>query len=454
MTFLSFPQNFLWGAATSAYQIEGAWNEDGKGESIWDRFAHTPGKIDRGDTGDVANDHYHRWREDVAMMADLGLKAYRFSTAWTRILPTGRGAVNKAGLDFYDRLVDALLEVKIVPFITLYHWDLPQGLQDKGGWPNRETAYAFAEYAEVISKRLGDRVKHWTTFNEPAVTSFAGHQTGRHAPGISDWGQALATAHHLLLAHGLAVPVIRNNSKEAQVGIVLDSIPAEPASNAAADYDTFRWYDGFHNRWFMDPIYGRRYPAEILAEHFKRGHLSPENFTFLHEGDCETIAAPTDYIGLNYYRRAVLNSNSPDSTGTPRPTDSPDEGWTEMGWEIYPDGLFNLIMQTHLTYRPNAIYVTENGVSYHDGPGADGRVHDARRIAYLRGHFAAIHRAIQCGAPVQGYMEWSLMDNFEWRLGFAQRFGIVWVDYQTQQRIPKDSALWYKQVIAANGLEA
>jgi beta-glucosidase len=454
MPLLPFPPNFYWGSATSSYQIEGAWNEDGKGESIWDRFSHTPGRILNNENGDTACDHYHLWNSDVAMLRDLGLKAYRFSISWPRVLPFGTSStINEKGLSFYDQLVDALLEANITPFVTLYHWDLPQALQDKGGWPNRDTAYNFLDYTDVVTRKLGDRVKHWTTHNEPAVSSLTGHQSGRHAPGFTDWGLGLAAAHHILLSHGLAVPTIRANVPGSQVGMVIDSIPSEPASADPADYATFRWYDGFHNRWFLDPLYGRQYPADIVTEHIQRGHLSPAGLTFLHDGDYDLIASPTDYLGLNYYRRAVLNSASPDSIATPRATDAPEEGWTEMGWEIYADGLFNLIMQTHLTYRPPAIYIAENGASYQDGPGPDGKIHDTRRINYLRQHIAATQKAIQAGAPVKGYMLWSLMDNFEWAFGYSQRFGMVWVDPQTQQRIPKDSAWWYKGVIEANAVE-
>ncbi len=451
MTRLSFPTNFLWGAATSAYQIEGAWNEDGKGESIWDRFSHTPGNVLNNDNGDVATDHYHRWPEDVRLMQTLGLKAYRFSTAWTRIFPSGRGQVNQVGLDFYERLVDALLEANILPFLNLFHWDLPQALQDQGGWPQRDCAYAFADYAYVLSQRLGDRVKNWVTHNEITCASLLGYAIGYHAPGLKDPRQALQAAHHLLLSHGLAVQALRANAPGAEVGFVIDPIPAEPASTDPQDYAEYRWFDGYHNRWFLDPLFGRGYPVDALQEHIQRGHLPGEGLTFVQDGDMETIATPLDFLGLNYYRRAVLPVRVNGEPGQPKPMPNPPENYTEMGWEIYPPGLFNLLLQVWLTYRPPKLYVSENGASYSDGPDSSGRIHDDRRIAYLKAHFEAAHRAIQAGVPLAGYFVWSLLDNFEWAFGYSQRFGIVYVDYRSGARIPKDSALWFRDVIRKNG---
>lgn len=448
---ISFPKNFIWGVATSAYQIEGGWKEEGKGESIWDRFSHTPGKIEDGTNGDVACDHYHRWREDIALMKSLGIEAYRFSVSWPRIIPTGRGEVNRAGLDFYSRLVDGLLEASILPFLTLYHWDLPQALQDEGGWPARTTAEAFAEYADVVSRHLGDRVKHWITHNEPAVAGFQGYLTGRHAPGIRDWNAALRAAHHLLLSHGWAVPIIRGNSRKAELGIALNLMPAVPASASAADFDACRHFDGYLNRWFLDPLYGRRYPADMVASYMAQGHLPAEGLTFVEDGDFEAIAAPTDFLGVNYYTRAILRyENAPDNL--PQTTvPSPESERTEMGWEVYPEGLCDILNRLHFEYQPRKIYVTENGASYSDGPDTDGRVRDERRVNYLRHHLACAHRAIQNGVPLAGYFIWSLMDNFEWVKGYTQRFGVVWIEYETRQRTPKDSALWYKETIAQNG---
>lgn len=452
MSKMDFPQDFVWGAATSAYQIEGAWNEDGKGASIWDRYSHTPGNVHAGDTGDVACDHYHRWSEDIDLMKEIGLRAYRFSTAWTRILPEGRGRVNQPGLDFYSRLVDGLLEAGIQPYVALYHWDLPQVLQDQGGWPVRATAEAFAEYVDAVSRRLGDRVKHWVTFNEPTCSSLLGYQAGIHAPGVCDWTQALGAAHHLLLAHGLGMQVVRANVPQAEAGMVIDPIPAEPATGTPADYALYRWFDGYHNRWFLDPLFGRQYPADILEEHVRRGHLVSLEPDFLLPGDYDTIAEPMDFLGLNYYRRAVMDAAEADRGGVEEPTEDPDADHTEMGWEIYPQGLFELIMNVYTEYRPPKILITENGASFSDGPGPDGRVHDERRIQYLHGHIAAVQRAILNGAPVTGYFVWSLLDNFEWSRGFSQRFGIIYVDFDTQLRLPKDSAVWYSHVIEENRL--
>jgi beta-glucosidase len=454
MTKLEFPPGFLWGTATASYQIEGAVHEDGRGESIWDRFSHTPGKIQDGSTGDVACDHYHRWREDIGLMKELGLQAYRFSIAWPRILPNGRGAINQAGLDFYSRLVDALLAAGITPFATLYHWDLPQTLQDAGGWPDRATAEAFVEYADVTSRALGDRVKHWITHNEPWCVSILSHQIGEHAPGWHDWPAALAAAHHVLLSHGWAVPVLRQNSPGAEVGITLNFTPATPASSSPEDVAATRWFDGFFNRWFADPLYRGAYPEDMVAAYTAEGHLPSGGPAFVHPGDLAAISAPIDFLGVNYYTRAVIG-NPGEAAAAPTPTqmEAANAEHTEMGWEVYPAGLHDLLVRLQTDYRPGKLYVTENGASYSDGPGADGRVADERRRHYLRDHFAACKQAIDDGVHLAGFFVWSLMDNFEWAKGYTQRFGIVWVDYATQQRTPKDSALWYAQVIASNGLD-
>ncbi len=447
MTILTFPDNFLWGTATSAYQIEGAWREDGKGESIWDRFSHTPGKIKDGATGDTACDHYHRWPEDIDLMVSLGLQAYRFSLSWPRILPQGRGAVNQAGLDFYDRLVDGLLAAGIRPFITLYHWDLPQALQDEGGWENRATADAFAQYAAIVSQRLGDRAQDWITHNEPWVAAFIGHAFGGHAPGKTSWPAALRAAHHLLLSHGLAVPLIRQNSPGAQVGVTLNLTVADPANpDDPADWDAARRMDGFVNRWFLGPLYGRRYPADMTAGYEQ---AFPGSLNFIQPGDMAAIAAPTDFLGVNYYNRAVVRAGSGLIPDQVKIAASP---YTDMGWEVHPDSLYQLLNRLHYDYRPRRLYITENGASYGDAPDENGRIADTRRLDFLRGHFAAAHRAIRQGVPLAGYFVWSLMDNFEWGEGYEQRFGLVWVDFTTQERLPKDSALWYRDVIARNGV--
>lgn len=453
MSKLSFPNDFLWGAATASYQIEGAWQEDGKGESIWDRFTHTPGKILDGSTGDIACDHYHRWQEDVDLMKALGLQAYRFSVAWPRILPDGVGAVNPKGIDFYSRLVDALLEAGIVPFVTLYHWDLPQAIQDRGGWPTRFAAEAFVEYVDVITRALGDRVKHWITHNEPWCSSLLSHQIGEHAPGWQDWRAGLAAAHHILLSHGWAVPVIRRNSPDAEVGITLNFTVATTAKRTPENLNAVRLFDGYFNRWFLDPIYGRRYPADMVEAYQKAGLLSGAGLDFVQDGDMEAIAAYIDFLGVNYYSRSVVKAGEGENAW---PVEDPEHATlerTDMGWEVYPQGLYDLLCRLHFAYEPAKIYITENGASYSDGPGADGCVHDEQRIRYLRAHFLAAYKAIAAGVPLAGYFVWSLMDNFEWAKGYTQRFGIVWVDYATQARIPKDSAYWYRQVIADNAVD-
>ncbi len=452
MNHLTFPDNFIWGAATSSYQIEGAWDEDGKGESIWDRFSHTPGNIEDGSDGDVACDHYHRWPADIALMQSLNLQAYRFSIAWPRILPQGRGTVNQAGLDFYSRLVDGLLEAGITPFVTLYHWDLPQTLQDAGGWPVRSTAEAFVEYADIVSQHLGDRVTDWITHNEPWVISFLGHQIGEHAPGWQDWPAALKTSHHLLLSHGWAVPLIRRNSPGASVGITLNFTPAYPASRSFADLQATRHADGYSHRWFLDPLYGRRYPADMVADYTRLGYLPDEGMTFVEAGDLDTIAVPTDFLGINYYTREVVRDEQAADNLPQTTVAAPREEWTEMDWEVYPEGLYDLLNRLHFEYRPPRLYITENGASYSDGPDADGHIRDQRRLDYLRTHLTAAHRAIQNGVPLAGYFAWSLMDNFEWAKGYKQRFGLVWVDYETLERTPKGSAVWYRDVIEKNGL--
>ena len=450
MSTITFPEPFVWGVATSSFQIEGAWDEDGKGESIWDRFTHTPGHVIDGSNGDVACDHYHRYPDDVALLKSLNIQAYRFSIAWPRILPSGRGQVNQAGLDFYSRLIDTLLEAGIEPFATLYHWDLPQALQDSGGWPVRSTAEAFAEYTDVVSRHLGDRVNHWMTHNEPWCISFLSHQIGEHAPGWHDWNAALRAAHHVLLSHGWAVPILRRNSPRSEVGIVLNFGHVDAASNSAADVDAARHQDGYSNRWFLDPIYGRHYPADMVADFSKAGHL-PNGLDFVEDGDMLTMGVQTDFLGVNYYTRSVVRQG-PD--GWPEEVPDREVARTDRGWEIYPQGLYHLLNRLHFEYRVPKMYITENGCSYATTPDAQGRVPDQARLEYLKQHFTAAQQAMQDGVPLAGYFVWSLMDNFEWAMGYTDRFGIVWVDFDTQERIPKDSALWYKDVIEHNGFSA
>lgn len=440
-----FPKGFVWGAATAAYQIEGAANEDGRGESIWDRFSHTPGNVLNGDTGDVADDHYHRWPQDVALMQSLGLKAYRFSIAWPRIIPDGIGAVNDAGLDFYDRLVDGLLAAGIEPFVTLYHWDLPQALQDRGGWPNRDSAAWFADYTAVVSRRLGDRVHNWITLNEPWVSAFLGYMMGVHAPGIRDPKAAMQATHHLLLAHGQAVSILRRNGNGAtRVGITLNLTWVDPASDRPEEVEAARRQDGFANRLFLDPVFKGCYPGDFME---LCGDLAPQ----IEEGDLQQISAPLDFLGVNYYTRSVVADDPNMPMLRTRSIQPAGAEYTEMGWEVYPEGLYRLLRRLHEEYAPDAIYITENGAAFPDTV-ESGRVHDERRIAYLREHLTSCWRAIQEGVPLRGYFVWSLLDNFEWGYGYSKRFGIVFVDYATQERIPKDSAFFYRDVIAANGL--
>jgi beta-glucosidase len=442
----TFPPAFVWGAATASYQIEGAWDKDGKGESIWDRFSHTPGRVANGDTGDVACDHYHRWPEDIALMADMGLRAYRFSIAWPRLLPDGQGPENRAGIDFYSRLVDGLLEAGIEPYLTLYHWDLPQSLQDRGGWPARGTAEAFAAYADLASRTLGDRVKYWMTLNEPFVSAFVGYEEGRHAPGHTDVDEALAAAHHLLLAHGWAVPLIRRNAPGAQVGIVLNFSSLVPASPSAADRAAAWLADGKLNRWFLDPLAARGYPADMVR-HFGNP------MAFAQPGDMAVISTPLDFLGINYYFRIVVRSRSiPESQNEPQ-TVFPNPNPTEMGWEVCPEAFYDMLCRIHFDYDFPQLYVTENGAAYPDEVSPGGQVDDPLRIAYLKGYLASVARAIDAGVPLRGYFAWSLLDNFEWAHGYSKRFGLIYVDYATQERIPKASASWYREVIRANGLE-
>jgi beta-glucosidase len=447
---LSFPDDFFWGVATSAHQIEGAFHEDGRGESIWDRLEATPGSIADGSDASVACDHYHRWRDDIGLMTRLGVNAYRFSIAWPRILPAGRGTVNAAGLDFYDALVDALLKERIRPLITLYHWDLPQALQDQGGWMSRESVDAFVEYADVVTTRLGDRVKYWITHNEPWCIAHLGYDSGEHAPGIKDPAGALRAAHHVLLSHGRACPVIRENVSDARVGIVLNLTPASPASNDPKDVDASRWFDGFFNRWYLDPVFRGDYPQDVIDDRVAVGHLGGHELPFVWQGDMETIVAPLDYLGVNYYSRVVIRAGE---DGRPQAVQMvPDEELTDMGWEVYPAGLTELLERLHRDYSPPQIYITENGAAYADAPDDTGRIADTRRIDFIHRHLRAAHRALISGVPLAGYFVWSLVDNFEWAHGYKKRFGLYWVDYETQKRIPKDSSVWYHTVIETNAV--
>ena len=450
MSRISFPDGFIWAAATSSQQIEGAVTEDGRGMSIWDRFAMVSGKIEDGSNPAVACDHYHRWREDIEYMKWLGLGAYRFSIAWPRIIPGGTGQTNVAGLDFYESLVDGLLEAGIEPFPTLYHWDLPQVLQDKGGWASREIVDAFVEYSAAVTRRLGDRVKSWVTHNEPWCIATLGHEEGHHAPGLLEPATALRVAHHLLLSHGRATEAIRSENPNAEVGIVHNYCPGYPASDCEGDIDAARWFDGFFNRWYLDPLFKGIYPADAVADRVAAGHLESADLPFVQEGDMAAIATPLDFLGINYYSRNIMEAG-PD--GERRDAKNiPKEELTDMGWEVYPEGLYDSLMKVHREYAPKKIYIAENGAAYDYPVDENGRIADIKRVTYLRDHFLAARRAMADGVPLKGYFVWSLMDNFEWGFGFTKRFGLFGVDFETQQRIPKDSAFWYRDVTASNAV--
>ncbi|MFG2110321.1 GH1 family beta-glucosidase [Micromonospora chersina] len=455
MTELRFPDGFVWGAATAAYQIEGAVAEDGRAPSIWDTFSRTPGKVFQGHTGDVACDHYHRYAEDVALMADLGLRAYRFSVAWPRIRPDGTGPVNPRGLDFYDRLVDALLHRGIDPIVTLYHWDLPQALEDRGGWTARETAEHFADYALAVHQRLGDRVRTWTTLNEPWCSAYLGYGNGVHAPGGRDAGAAFRAVHHLLLGHGLAARSLRAAGAEV-VGITLNLADVQPAdAGSAADAAAVRLVDGLQNRIFLDPLTGAGYPDDVLA-HVAR-IVEPD---FVRDGDEKVIAAPLDLLGLNYYAPTYVAGRAGGAGSSAYPGTEggveflpPVGPLTDMGWMIEPAGLTRLLERVAADYPGLPLIITENGGAFPDrNTEGTGWVADTDRVAYLDGHLRAVHEAIARGVDLRGYLVWSLLDNFEWAEGYRKRFGIVHVDYLTQRRTPKESARWYQEVISRNGL--
>lgn len=441
---LSFPNRFSWGSATSSYQIEGGVNEDGRKDSIWDVYANTPGNILNQDTGAVADDHYHLWKEDVAMMGNLGLNAYRFSLSWPRILPDGVGKVNQAGIVFYNRLIDELLKTGIEPLITLYHWDLPVAL--KNGWLHRSTVEAFEAFSALAARSFGDRVKRWITINEPFCAAFLGYELGIHAPGLKDISLALKASHHLLLAHGRAVTAVRAECPQAQLGIALNQGPYYTTSQTAENLETARHGDGKVNRWFMDPLYGRHYPLDMLRDFVKSGALLSVEPDFILSGDMEKIAEPTDFLAINYYTRTLVSSN-------PAERELQQNERTDMGWEIYPYGLYETLCRAHFTYKPKEIIIAENGASFADSPDAEGVVRDHRRTAYLQSHLRMVHKAIEAGVPVTGYFVWSLLDNFEWGSGFSERFGIVYVDFSTLKRTPKESAFWYSQVAKYNGFE-
>jgi beta-glucosidase len=444
---ISFPEDFIWGCASSAYQVEGAWNEADKGPSIWDTFVHTPGRIANGETGDISVDHYHRYKEDVALMKELGLDAYRFSTSWSRILPDGTGAINHAGLDFYDRLVDELLRNKIEPYICLFHYDLPQALQDKGGWPNRDTAFAFAEYARILTEHLSDRVKVWMTHNEPWVSAMAGYFAGEHAPGLKDPVAGFKALHHLFLSHGLAAEAIRAAARQlVKVGITLNLNPVHPATESKKDRDAAGKIDTMLNRLQLDPFLKGTYPMQRYAlwNVLSKGLIKT--------GDLEKMCT-LDLLGVNYYTRTVIKYDRKFPMVAAAQVQPEGNEYSGM-WEIYPEGLHELLTRIWKDYQPRCeIMVTENGVPVPDGLDFDGRVRDERRIRYLRNHLAQVRRAMDEGVPVKGYFHWSLMDNFEWAHGYGKRFGLVYVDYETLKRTIKESGYWFTQMIRNDGFD-
>jgi beta-glucosidase len=432
----AFPASFRFGVAMASYQIEGAVSEDGRGPSIWDTFCRRQGAVAGGDTGDVACDHYHRWEEDLDLMAALGVESYRFSIAWPRVQPDGRGALNRRGVDWYRRLCVGLRERGIEPVATLYHWDLPQARQAAGGWSARDTAERFAEYAALMGDELGDAVDGWITHNEPWVVAFLGHAEGIKAPGIRDWPTALRVSHHLLLSHGLAVPALRAS---APVGITLNLAPVRSDDRGAA-----LRMDGYMNRWFLDPLLRGRYP-EDMVEHYERRY-GP--FDAVREGDLAVVSAPIDFLGINYYSPQRVRSDparQPLELGRVNPVPPT----TAMGWEIDADGLHELLLRVRRDYGDVPIYITENGAAFEDGPVVNGTVEDPRRVEYLRSHLESLSRAVADGVDVRRYFAWSMLDNFEWEHGYAKRFGLVYVDFSTQRRVPKRSGLWYRDFIAS-----
>jgi beta-glucosidase len=441
----AFPPGFAFGVASSAYQIEGATTEGGRGESIWDRYCRLPGRVANGENGDVACDHYHRYAEDIDLMAAIGVRLYRFSIAWPRLVPDGKGKPNRAGIDFYRRLCDGLRERGIEPMATLYHWDLPQAVQDEGGWAARDTAQRFAEYAQASFDALGDLVGAWITQNEPWVTAFEGHGFGTKAPGEQDWPTALRVAHHVLLSHGLAVQVFRARPSEGKIGIALNLTPVYPASGSVEDRAAARLMDGFHNRWFLDPVLRGGYPEDMVEELTRR--FGP--IDAIRPGDFGTIGEPIDFLGVNYYfsTRVFADAGEPLLGVTAAP---PTAATTAMGWEVSPDSLHELLVRIKREYGDIPLVITENGAAFEDESPTNGYVDDPRRLEFLRGHLESLRRALVDGVDVRGYCAWSLLDNFEWQHGYSKRFGIVYVDYETLRRIPKSSALWYRDLIAAN----
>ncbi|MDQ1709625.1 MAG: beta-glucosidase [Frankiaceae bacterium] len=451
----NFPPGFVWGSATAAYQVEGAVHADGRGPSIWDTFCRVPGAVHNGDTGDIAVDQYNRYEDDVALMTKIGLHAYRFSVSWARVQPAGSGAPNAKGLDYYDRLVDALRGAGLEPFLTLYHWDLPQPLEDAGGWPSRDTAHRFADYAQLVHDRLHDRVTHWTTLNEPWCSAFLGYGSGKHAPGRRDELDAVKAAHHLLLGHGEAVTAMRAQHTGSRFGITLNLAHATAQTDSAADADAVRRIHLVQNRLFLDPVLLGTYDDEL------RAHVdSVGGSDHIQGGDGATIGVPLEFLGVNYYMPFVVSGGQQPNAAEPSPYSGAQDVTfeyggrerTAMGWEVDASTFNDVLFRVHRDYPPIPIYVTENGAAYDDYSDPEGHVHDGRRRQYVHDHIAAMHDAMAAGADVRGYFLWSLLDNFEWSEGYAKRFGMVYVDYPTQTRILKDTALWYADTIRANAV--
>jgi beta-glucosidase len=445
-----FPDDFAWGVATSAQQIEGGRREGGRGDSVWDWYATQKGAIEDGSDPFTACDHFHRWRGDIELMQWLGVNAYRFSTSWSRVMRGGAGGPNAAGLDFYDSLVDGLLAAGIEPFLTLNHWGMPIELMEWGGWPSRRTVDAFVAYASAATERLGDRVRFWATHNEPWCIATLGYEEGCHAPGHRSPEEALAAAHHLLVSHGLAMDVIRSKVRDARAGIVLNLSPARPHSDTEEDREAARRFDGLFNRWYLDPIFRGEYPADAIEDRARRGHLRDGRLPFVEKGDMDIVSAPIDYLGVNYYSRtAVAAGPGGDPVGAPL---VPREELTEMGWEVYPEGLTDILLRVAADYGPPEIYVTENGIALPE-PREGDVLDDPERVSFLRRHVIAAHRALEQGVPLKGYFHWSLMDNFEWGHGYTKRFGLFRVNFDTCERAPKASARWYRRMIADNEID-
>jgi len=446
---MKLPDGFLLGLATAAYQIEGAVAEDGREPSIWDTFSRTPGKVHHGDTGDIACDHYHRVESDLDLLADIGVDAYRFSIAWPRVIPDGRGVINLKGIDFYKRMLDGLHTRGITPMVTLYHWDLPQVLEDKGGWRNRDTARYFADYVTVVAEALGAEVPFWVTLNEPWCSAFVGHFEGRHAPGDTSLENAIHASHHLLLAHGLGVQALRAANVPGSVGVTLNLSNVTAARNTTRDLSAAARIDGFENRWFLDPIFNARYPSDMLEWYSEKVDLSP-----LRDSDLQTIASPIDFLGVNFYEYHVVEADSSDLVHEARKL-TPTPPVTASGLSVRPQSLADVLRRVAKEYTHLPLYVTENGAVNNDYVTPDGRVDDPERVDYLNGYIDAVRQCAEDGVDVRGYFAWSFLDNFEWAHGYSLRFGLVYVAFGTQTRIIKSSGIWYRELIASqrNGID-